>query len=56
MTGNNDGACEVTAIQRVIGVSHSDTIALLKTTYQLMNGKYKPINQIITTESGEMLK
>lgn len=38
---DNDGIQEVVTLQRVIGVSHVDTIATWRTTYELENGCYK---------------
>lgn len=38
---NDDGTKEIITIQRVIGISHADTIGLLKTTYRMDQGQYK---------------
>lgn len=40
---NGDGVKEIVTIQRVIGVAHVDTIALLKTTYKIEKGRYKAV-------------
>lgn len=38
---DGDGIKEIITIQRVIGISHVDTLALLKTTYRLKEGQYQ---------------
>ncbi|AQS60092.1 hypothetical protein [Desulforamulus ferrireducens] len=38
---DGDGVKEIITIQRVIGIAHVDTLALLKTTYQLKEGQYQ---------------
>jgi len=46
---------EITAVQRAIGVSHPDVIALLKTTYRLHNGSYLARILTLTDEHGKEL-
>jgi hypothetical protein len=46
---DGDGAHEIIAIQRVVGVAHVDTIAELRTTYKLEDGMYRPILEALTT-------
>ena len=46
---NSNEAAEIIAIQRVIGISHPDTIAELRITYQLENGQYEPVAESLTT-------
>ncbi|WP_238442535.1 hypothetical protein [Desulforamulus reducens] len=41
---DGDGTKEIITLQRVIGISHADTIALLKTTYKMEQGQYKLIS------------
>ncbi|MEG6523277.1 hypothetical protein [Desulfotomaculum sp. 1211_IL3151] len=38
---NDDGIKEIITIQRVIGISHADTIGLLKTTFKMDQNQYK---------------
>lgn len=52
---DGDGVNEITTVQRVIGVSHSDTIAILQTVYQLREGVYKADKVMLTTDTGELL-
>lgn len=40
---NGDGIKEIITLQRVIGVAHADTLALLKTTYKIEKGRYKAV-------------
>lgn len=40
---DGDGVKEIVTIQRVIGIAHVDTMALLKTTHKRVNGKYIPV-------------
>ncbi|GAB6179756.1 hypothetical protein JCM14036_10750 [Desulfotomaculum defluvii] len=44
---NDDGNKEIITIQRVIGISHADTIGLLKTTYKMDQGQYKATTQTL---------
>lgn len=45
---DSDGLLEITAVQRVIGISHPHDIALLKTLYRLQNGHFRPVTQSLT--------
>ena len=40
---DGDGVREIVTSQRIIGVSHADTIASLQTTYKLKDGQYHPV-------------
>lgn len=53
---DGDGIKDIITIQRVIGVAHADTLALLKTTYKLQNGKYKAITLTLTDEKDKPLQ
>ena len=46
---DSDGTEEIITVQRVIGISHPDTIAELRTTYKLESGQYRPITEALTT-------
>lgn len=52
---DGDGVKEIITIQRVIGVSHADTLALLKTTYKLEKAKYKAVTIILTNSNDKPL-
>ncbi|SHK42549.1 hypothetical protein [Desulforamulus aeronauticus] len=41
---DGNGVKEIITLQRVIGISHVDTLALLKTTYQLKGGYYQAVS------------
>ena len=44
---NKDGVKEIVTRQRVIGVSHPDTIGFQKTTFILVDGQYKASEQVL---------
>jgi hypothetical protein len=52
---DGDGVKEIVAVQRVIGISHPDTIALLKTTYKLQKGIYVKQKESIYNGEGSKL-
>lgn len=45
----------ITAVQRIIGVSHAHTLALFQTTYTLKDGKYQLSGYKLTDPSGKVL-
>jgi ribosomal protein L25 (general stress protein Ctc) len=53
---DGDGIKEIIAIQRVIGVSHPDTIDLLKTTYKLRQGKFHEYSEEMYSSDGKLIK
>lgn len=52
---DGDNNKEVITIQRVIGVAHVDTLALLKTTYRLNQGKYIAISLALADRNDKPL-
>lgn len=52
---DGDGCQEIVTLQRVIGVSHVDTIALLKTTYYMTNGHYQAVNLALCDNKNKIL-
>lgn len=52
---DGDGVAEVVTTQRVIGVSHPDTIALLKTTYKIVGETYIAILTALHGSTGNLL-
>ncbi|AEG59140.1 hypothetical protein Desru_0863 [Desulforamulus ruminis DSM 2154] len=45
---DGNGVKEIITIQRVIGIAHADTLAFLKTTYKLEQGRYKAVTLSLT--------
>ncbi len=52
---DGDRVNEITTVQRVIGVAHVDTIAILQTVYQLRDGVYKADKVKLTSDTGQLL-
>lgn len=50
-----DGLMEIVTTQRVIGISHSDTIALFKTMYKMRNQTYQTKTVSLYDDSGNLL-
>ncbi|MBB6670561.1 hypothetical protein [Cohnella nanjingensis] len=51
-----DGVLEITAVQRVIGVSHPDTIARIETKYKLKDGAYVQVAETLCDAEGHPLQ
>lgn len=52
---DGDGVMEITTVQRVIGISHPDTIALFKTMYKMHNQKYRVAMVSLYNDNGRLL-
>lgn len=52
---DGDGKEEIITIQRVIGVAHADTIALLKTTYKLAGDGYQAVTLTLCDDKDKPL-
>ena len=44
---DGDGVSEIVTVQRIIGISHPDTIGFLKTTYRLEINGYKAVSEAV---------
>lgn len=56
LDNDSDGSKKIVAVQRVIGVSHADTIGTLKTTYAMSSGQYKPFELALYDSKDTLLK
>lgn len=54
MDTDNDGVKEITAVQRVIGVFHADTIGYVHTTFDWDGGRYRKARQSLYNENGSL--
>lgn len=52
---NGDGHMEITALQRIIGVSHADTVGQIRWTFKLRSGKYEAIVETLANAAGKPL-
>lgn len=52
---DGDGVMEIVTTQRVIGISHADTIALLKTMYKMRNQTYQAKTVSLYDDRGNLL-
>ncbi len=52
---DGDGVMEIVTTQRVIGISHPDTIALFKTMYKMRNQMYLPKTVSLYDDNGNLL-
>ncbi|MGE5653911.1 MAG: stalk domain-containing protein [Bacillota bacterium] len=52
---DGDGVNEVVSTQRVIGISHADTIATWQTTYKLTGCSYQPVREELVDIHGKVL-
>ncbi|GAB7386274.1 hypothetical protein BSNK01_01090 [Bacillaceae bacterium] len=53
---NGDGLKEIVTVQRIIGISHPDTIGLLKATYTIKNGVYTLTKQAVYDGQDRLLQ
>lgn len=51
---DGDGVREIVTVQRIIGISHPDTIGLLKTTYRLERDGYRAISEAVFDEENRL--
>lgn len=52
---DGNGVKEITTVQRVCGITHPDTIAILNTVYQLRSGVYQTDKVVLTNNVGQLL-
>ncbi len=52
---DGDGVVEITTMQRVIGISHPDTIALFKTRYKMHNQEFRADLVSLYNDNGRLL-
>jgi hypothetical protein len=53
---DGDGVREIVTVQRIIGISHPDTIGLLKTTYRLEGDEYRAVSEALFDDEGRLLQ